>query len=208
MGNRIYGCDDCLAVCPWNRFARATPHDKLRARADLDRATPRGACGPGRDGFPHPVQRVADQAHRPQPLCAQRADRHRQLRRPPLHPVAARLTGDADAVVAEAARWACERLEGGAAGMTTPGEAVPRPATPAVAGGAGPRQGVRMVSRCRDDCRRTGPPRQGTQPVLILSALQSCRIPAMCVWLSTSHDGHITPDRGQNAGASQDHSWS
>ena len=35
MGNRIYGCDDCLAVCPWNRFARATPHDKLRARADL-----------------------------------------------------------------------------------------------------------------------------------------------------------------------------
>ena len=30
MGNRIYGCDDCLAVCPWNRFAHATPHDKLR----------------------------------------------------------------------------------------------------------------------------------------------------------------------------------
>ena len=23
MGNRIYGCDDCLAVCPWNRFAQA-----------------------------------------------------------------------------------------------------------------------------------------------------------------------------------------
>ena len=39
MGNRIYGCDDCLAVCPWNRFARATRHDKLRARADL--AAPR-----------------------------------------------------------------------------------------------------------------------------------------------------------------------
>jgi epoxyqueuosine reductase len=35
MGNRIYGCDDCLAVCPWNRFAQATPHDKLRARNDL-----------------------------------------------------------------------------------------------------------------------------------------------------------------------------
>ena len=35
MGNRIYGCDDCLAVCPWNRFAQATPHDKLRARDDL-----------------------------------------------------------------------------------------------------------------------------------------------------------------------------
>src|SRR5208282_103367 len=36
IGNRIYGCDDCLAVCPWNRFAKAvTPHEKLRARADL-----------------------------------------------------------------------------------------------------------------------------------------------------------------------------
>ena len=35
MGNRIYGCDDCLAVCPWNRFAQATPQDKLRARAEL-----------------------------------------------------------------------------------------------------------------------------------------------------------------------------
>ena len=35
MGNRIYGCDDCLAVCPWNRFARATSHDKLRARDEL-----------------------------------------------------------------------------------------------------------------------------------------------------------------------------
>ena len=32
MGSRIYGCDDCLAVCPWNKFARATPHPELRAR--------------------------------------------------------------------------------------------------------------------------------------------------------------------------------
>ncbi|MCX8500417.1 MAG: tRNA epoxyqueuosine(34) reductase QueG [Alphaproteobacteria bacterium] len=29
MGNRIYGCDDCLAVCPWNKFARATPHPEF-----------------------------------------------------------------------------------------------------------------------------------------------------------------------------------
>ncbi|HTJ58776.1 MAG TPA: tRNA epoxyqueuosine(34) reductase QueG [Devosiaceae bacterium] len=35
MGNRIYGCDDCLAVCPWNKFARATSEMKLRAREDL-----------------------------------------------------------------------------------------------------------------------------------------------------------------------------
>ena len=35
MGNRIYGCDDCLAVCPWNKFARAASEIKLKARDDL-----------------------------------------------------------------------------------------------------------------------------------------------------------------------------
>lgn len=35
MGNRIYGCDDCLAVCPWNKFASATREMKLQARDDL-----------------------------------------------------------------------------------------------------------------------------------------------------------------------------
>lgn len=35
MGNRIYGCDDCLAVCPWNKFAEETREIKLRAREDL-----------------------------------------------------------------------------------------------------------------------------------------------------------------------------
>ena len=35
MGNRIYGCDDCLAVCPWNKYAQATAELKLQAREDL-----------------------------------------------------------------------------------------------------------------------------------------------------------------------------
>ena len=35
MGNRIYGCDDCLAVCPWNKYATRTDEPKLRARDDL-----------------------------------------------------------------------------------------------------------------------------------------------------------------------------
>jgi len=35
MGNRIYGCDDCLAVCPWNKFARQASEAKLAARDDL-----------------------------------------------------------------------------------------------------------------------------------------------------------------------------
>ncbi len=36
IGNRIYGCDDCLAVCPWNKFAQATSEMKLKARDDLE----------------------------------------------------------------------------------------------------------------------------------------------------------------------------
>ncbi len=35
MANRIYGCDDCLAVCPWNKFAAVGREAKLAARADL-----------------------------------------------------------------------------------------------------------------------------------------------------------------------------
>jgi len=36
IGNRVYGCDDCLAVCPWNKFARAGRDAKLAAREDLN----------------------------------------------------------------------------------------------------------------------------------------------------------------------------
>jgi len=35
MGNRIYGCDDCLAVCPWNKFAQAASEAAFHARAEL-----------------------------------------------------------------------------------------------------------------------------------------------------------------------------
>jgi len=36
MGNRIFGCDDCLAVCPWNKFARLSQEAKLAVRAEAD----------------------------------------------------------------------------------------------------------------------------------------------------------------------------
>jgi epoxyqueuosine reductase len=35
IGNRIYGCDDCLAVCPWNKFAQEGREAKLAAREEL-----------------------------------------------------------------------------------------------------------------------------------------------------------------------------
>jgi epoxyqueuosine reductase len=39
LGNRIYGCDDCQLVCPWNRFAGATREADFGTRHGLDAAT-------------------------------------------------------------------------------------------------------------------------------------------------------------------------
>lgn len=36
IGNRVFGCDDCLAVCPWNKFAQVAREAKLMARAETD----------------------------------------------------------------------------------------------------------------------------------------------------------------------------
>jgi len=35
IGNRIFGCDDCLAICPWNKFAKSTSEMKLQSREEL-----------------------------------------------------------------------------------------------------------------------------------------------------------------------------
>jgi epoxyqueuosine reductase len=51
MGNRIYGCDDCLAVCPWNKYARQGREAKLAARAALQAPTLAELAGLDDPGF-------------------------------------------------------------------------------------------------------------------------------------------------------------
>jgi epoxyqueuosine reductase len=110
MGNRIYGCDDCLAVCPWNRFAQATPHGKLRARAEL--TAPRLAELAALDdaGFRamfsgSPIKRIGRNRFVRNVLIAIGNSGDPSLLR-----VATALLSDPDPVIADAASWACGRL--------------------------------------------------------------------------------------------------
>ena len=81
MGNRIYGCDDCLAVCPWNKFAQAGREAKLAAREALRAPKLAELARLDDAAFRALFAKIAGQAHRPRPLRAQCADRDRQLRR-------------------------------------------------------------------------------------------------------------------------------
>ena len=112
IGNRIYGCDDCLAVCPWNKFAQAGPRSETRRarRTCARRRLPnwRGSTTPA---FRALFREIAGQAHRPRPLRAQCADRDRQLRtmrRWPRRPSAC--LDDASPLVRGAAVWALSQL--------------------------------------------------------------------------------------------------
>ena len=63
LGNRIYGCDDCLAVCPWNKFAATAREQRLHARDALRAPTLRDLAGLDDAGFralfsKSPVKRI------------------------------------------------------------------------------------------------------------------------------------------------------
>ena len=81
MGNRIYGCDDCLAVVPMESFRPRHDARGVAGPRRSDGAAPRGAGGAGRRGVPADVRRLADQAHRARPVRAQCAERDWQFRR-------------------------------------------------------------------------------------------------------------------------------
>ncbi|TFL18117.1 tRNA epoxyqueuosine(34) reductase QueG [Jannaschia formosa] len=108
LGNRIYGCDDCLAVCPWNKFAVAAsdlryhgPHraPDLAGLAVLDDAAFRQRFAGS------PIKRIGrDRMVRN--VCYAIGNSGREE----LRPVAQSLCEDEDSAVADAARWAVGRL--------------------------------------------------------------------------------------------------
>src|SRR6185436_18146694 len=110
-GNRIYGCDDCLAVCPWNKFAQEGRNARLAAR-DVARA-PQLAD----------LAKLDDAAFRTMfaRTAVKRTGRDRFIRNvliaignsgdPALAPSAERLLSDASPLVRGAAVWTLGRLD-------------------------------------------------------------------------------------------------
>jgi len=113
IGNRIYGCDDCLAVCPWNKFADAAAANKVFiGRAELAAPQLGDLLALDDAGFREifsgsPIKRIGrNRMVRNAAIAAGNSGDKRLIDR--LQP----LLSDGDPVVSEAAAWAIGRLSG------------------------------------------------------------------------------------------------
>ncbi|AUW57239.1 tRNA epoxyqueuosine(34) reductase QueG [Sphingobium sp. SCG-1] len=111
IGNRIYGCDDCLAVCPWNKFAQtAATHRAFIGRAEMAAPELRELLALDDAGFREvfsgsPIKRIGRNR-----MVRNAAIAAGNSRDPTLLPLLDSLKADADPVVAEAADWAVRQL--------------------------------------------------------------------------------------------------
>ena len=127
MGNRIYGCDDCLAVCPWNKFAVEASEMRYRGaqNAPLEELAVLDDSGFRARFSGSPIKRIGRGRFVRNVLYAIGNSGDGRLR-----PVAQGLCEDMDQVVADAARWAVERLrdapDPGGVRMRPPGGRVGR----------------------------------------------------------------------------------
>ena len=113
LGNRIYGCDDCLAACPWNKFAQDAREVRYHAREDLinPRLVELVALNDSdfRQKFSgSPIKRIGRDSFVRNVLYAIGNSGESTLIKS-----AQNLCDDSDPVVAEAARWAVEKLTTG-----------------------------------------------------------------------------------------------
>ncbi|MFD0980567.1 tRNA epoxyqueuosine(34) reductase QueG [Tropicimonas aquimaris] len=112
IGNRIYGCDDCLAACPWNKFAVAAREMRYAARPDLEAPRLEELARLDDAGFRarfsgSPIKRIGRDRFVRNVLYSIGNSGERRLA-----PVAGELVSDPDPAVADAARWALARLAG------------------------------------------------------------------------------------------------
>ena len=110
LGNRLYGCDDCLAACPWNKFAIAAREVRYHARDDLKAPALADLAALDDAAFRakfsgSPIKRIGrDRFVRNVLYAIGNSGSERLL------PVAQTLAHDLDPTVADAARWAVSRL--------------------------------------------------------------------------------------------------
>jgi epoxyqueuosine reductase len=125
IGNRIYGCDDCLAVCPWNKFAAmAARHRAFLPRAELAAPRLQDLLALDDAGFRRlfsgsPIKRIGRNRFVRNCLIAAGNSGNAELAAP-----VRVLLDDPDPVVAEAAEWALCRL------TASPSAESPRPSEP------------------------------------------------------------------------------
>lgn len=111
IGNRVYGCDDCLAVCPWNKFAAtAHAHRAFLPRAELVAPSLGDLLALDDAGFRQvfagsPIKRIGrGRMVRNAAIAAGNSGD------PGFRPVLERLVADETPIVADAARWALDQL--------------------------------------------------------------------------------------------------
>ncbi|MFT5797387.1 MAG: epoxyqueuosine reductase [Candidatus Azotimanducaceae bacterium] len=111
MGNHIYGCDDCLAACPWNKFAVAASDIRYAAKDDLKAPPLEGLALLDDAAFRikfsgSPIKRIGRDRFVRNVLYA-----IGNSQEPRLKQVAVKLINDPDQTVADAARWAMTQLD-------------------------------------------------------------------------------------------------
>ena len=110
LGNRIYGCDDCLSACPWNKFAVAASDLRYAARVELQAPKLQELALLDDAGFRayfsgSPIKRVGrDRFVRNVLYAIGNSDQ------PELRCIALGLVEDPDPTVADAAQWAVQQL--------------------------------------------------------------------------------------------------
>jgi epoxyqueuosine reductase len=110
IGNRVFGCDDCLAVCPWNKFAAAAKEQKFAAREQTDDPQLQGLLAMDEAAFRQrfagtPVKRTGrDRVVRNSLIAAGNSGN------PDLIAPCISLLGDPAAIVRAMAVWAVARL--------------------------------------------------------------------------------------------------